>query len=67
MSTQSASIARTVEFILRLQIETQQAWKYFFEEEVDSDFWQQQPLEEMERVRDFFIGAGSSKTGESPR
>ena len=23
-------MARTVEFILRLQIETQQAWKYFF-------------------------------------
>ena len=42
-------------------------WRELVEQEVDSDFWQQQPLEEMERVRDFFIGAGSSKTGESPR
>ncbi len=60
-------MARTVEFILRLQIETQQAWKYFFAVGEGNDFWQQQPLEEIERVRDFFIGAGSSKTGESPR
>ncbi len=42
-------------------------WRELVEQEVSSDFWQQQPLEEMERVRDFFIGAGSSKMSESPR